>query len=326
MRHWGFFLGSCVAILACTIPVHAQMLGADPLTVGIFPQYPAPYETVTITPQSTLVDLATAVVTISANGTVLSKGSGSQGAAFQVGAGGAVDTIVVSIESLQGKYQKTVVIRPASVALVMEPMSTTHPFYAGANLIASEGRLRFIALPELRNAKGLLAPETLIYTWKVGNQLLTAQSGIGHSVLSATAPIRYRDTDVSLTVSAPDGSVAAHTAITVAPVDPLMVIYHSSPLAGPNFDMAIGTSFSMNGGEDAFRAVPYFFSGETAFTWSVNGEVSGSDPIITVRTTGDTPGTAALSAQASQNGSYQSGQAALAVHFGQTNGTNFFGL
>lgn len=321
----GFF--AALAFLTFVPHTHAQALGAEPLTISISPQNPQPYQSVTVTPQSTLFDLNASTVTISLNGTVLQKGSGSQPVSFVTGPVGETDTITVSASSPAGNYEKTVVVRPASVALVLEPVSTTHPFYGGGALIASEGRVRLIAIPEFRDAKGPLASAGLVYTWKAGDRIMLDQSGIGRSILTALAPIRYRDTDVSVTVSTPDDSIIGQASVTLSATDPLLTIYRDDPLSGPDFDTALTGNFTMGGNEEAFRAVPYFFSGTQALAWSVNGAVSGSDPVITVRTTGDSAGTANLSVTASESNALQSADAALPVHFGGTkNSTSIFGL
>jgi hypothetical protein len=309
---------------------HAQTqgLGAAPLTVTVSPQYPQPYDAVTVTPTSGLIDLNASTVTISVNGKTISTGSGSRPATFIAGPAGETDTVEVTAVGSDGTtYTQTAVVTPASVALIIESLSTTHPFYEGAALIASEGRARLVVLPELRGAKGLIPAANLVYTWKNGNQILVNQSGIGRSTLSVISPIRYRDTTISVTVSSQDGSVTGAASVPLSPVDPSIIIYSDDPLSGPNFDSAVGTDFTMQGAEAAFRAVPYFFSGGQSLTWSVNGEKSGSDPVITVRTTGDTSGTASLSVAAADSDVLSSAQNSVLVHFNSSSqSTNIFGI
>lgn len=313
-------------IAAAPLGAFAQF-GAEPITVRISPQYPQPFEAITITPQSTLLDLAASTVTISVNGTVIQKSSGGKSATYTMGAAGTTATIVVTVTGPAETHKKTVVLQPAGVALVVEPISTTHPFYSGASLVASEGRLRLIAMPEFRNNSGVIPPQTLTYTWKAGDRLLTEQSGVGRSVITAVAPIRYRDTTVTLTVSTPDNSVVGKASVTISPVDPLMLVYRNSALAGPLFDSAIPSIFTMEEGEESFRAVPYFFPQTPPLTWRVNGEYAGAEPVVTVRTTGDTAGSATLSVQGSEQSSFQSAERTFKVQFeGATDRTSFFGL
>lgn len=313
-------------ILSFALGAHAQMLGAEPLTISVSPEYPQPYQTITITPSSNLLDLVASTVTISVNDKVIGKGSG-QSVTYQVGPAGEVDTIAVSAVTPSGTYTKKIVVHPAGVALVMEANSTTHPFYEGGAQVASEGRLRVIAMPDFRTTGGkAIDPTTLSYAWKSGDQLLQNASGIGKSVLIADAPIRYRDTTVSVTVSTIDGSVAAQAAINVSPVDPYLIIYRNGPLLGPDFGTAESGTYAMTGDEDTFRAVPYFFPATPTFVWSVDGKQNGTEPVITVRTTGSSAGTSVISVEASQSGSYQSASASFSVNYGQSALPNIFGL
>ncbi len=309
--------------------VHAQSLGAAALTITVDPAYPQPYSTITITPQSTLVDLSASVITISVNGKAIWKGSGTGGTAYQVGGSGETDTITVTAVSGGNTYEASITVHPSSVALVMEPLSSTHPFYEGGALIAPEGRMRFVALTDVRGSRGAINPSQLVYTWKTGNQILQDASGIGRSTLIALAPLLYRDTDLSVTVSTQSGVGMGQASLAISPTEPSVVLYHDGPLLGPNFDSALGSDYTMSGTEDAFRAVPYFFGSIPALAWSVNGVENGSDPVVTVRTTGTGAGTSALSVTANSVGSdtLSGASSEVNIHYGaRAESTNIFGL
>jgi hypothetical protein len=307
---------------------HAQTLGADPLTVDITPANPAPYQAITITPHSTLTDLSASTVTVTVNGTVVSKGSGGAGVSATVGGPGTATNIVVSVEGAGGNYSKSITLRPESVALIEEPDSTTHPFYGGGALIAPQGRVRLIAMPDFVSASGAkLSGDALVYNWKLGDQILEGSSGIGKSVLLVSAPVQYRDADIALTVSSQDGSLVGSASITLTPLSPMLLIYRNEPLLGPLFDEIAANPYTMEGDEDSFRAVPYFFAEAPSITWDVNGSNNGTEPVVTVRTTGASAGTAVLSATANQTGTYQTAQDSRTIHYGaSTSGGGIFGL
>lgn len=313
---------------AFALPANAQIsgMGADPLTLDLSPTYPAPYQTVSITPSSTSFDIAGATISVTVNGAAFYKGSGGANISVPVGGPGSTTTIVISVTSGGQTTKKTLVIHPADVALVVEPISTTHSFYKGIGLVAPEGRVRLIAIPDLRSSSGkALDPSTLQYTWKLGDQVLANESGIGKSVLNAAASARYRDSDVSVTVASPDGSIVAQSTATISPVDPLTLIYQEDPLLGPLFDTALNGSVTMVDAEDSYRGVPYYFSGTPALSWTVNGTVSGSDKDITVRSTGNGTGSAVIGFTASENAASQTANSTLSVNFGQKS-AGFFGL
>lgn len=318
-----------MALSAFFLPqmTHAQFGGVEALEFSITPEYPRPYQTVTVRPSSTLIDLSASEVVISANGTVVSRGSGGAPANVTLGGPGSVTTIRVSATTGGKTYSKELRVRPADVALIVEPQTTSHPFYKGGVGVASEGQLRLIAIPDIRTAAGVrVDPATLVYTWRLGDRILTAQSGIGKSYLSATAPVRYRDTLVTLTVATADSSVVAQTQTLVAPIDPLVRVYRNDPLLGPLFDTALSGTVLMSEDEQTFRAVPYHFTSGPAITWLVNSAESGSDNDITLRATGS-GGTANLVAKVKQAATFALAETRLSIKFGaERGGLGIFGL
>jgi len=165
-----------------------------------------------------------------------------------------------------------------------------------------------------------------VYTWKLGDQVLQAQSGIGKSSLTATAPVRYRDTAITLTVASVDSAYVAQATTVVAPIDPLVRIYRNDPLLGPLFENALAGTFLMDREEETYRAVPYFFASLPAITWSVNGAASGGEKDITLRSTGSGSGSANLTASAKQPTTFQSADSRLNITFGKEGGLGLFGL
>ena len=311
--------------LACAILLAPQGVTAqistdiEPIDIHLTPRYPKPYETVTVTPGSTIVDLSASTVTISADGKILQKGTGTQGAAIQVGAAGETTTVTVTVSWPDGRqYSKQLTIRPGGVSLVVEPVSTTHPFYKGLSLVAPESRVRLIAIPDLRtSAKNQIDPATLIYTWRFGDRVLESSSGIGRSVLVATAPLRYRDADIVLTVTSPDQNQVAEASVTISPVAPLVRMYAFDPLRGPDYDNAIDTSFMLIATEASFRAVPYFFAANPTLEWSVGGTAQGAQKDITVRSTGSGQGSATLEIRAKLVGALQVASNRTLLRFGE---------
>ncbi len=305
---------------------HAQLGTTDPLTVTINPDYPRPFQIVTVTPESTLIDLAASTVTFSVNGRVVQRGSGSESASVAVGGPGSVTTVTVTAVNNGNTYTESISIRPADVALVLEPTSTNHPFYEGGSLVGSEGRLRIVAVPDLRTSAGTpISSSNLVYTWKNGEQVLQSSSGIGKNVLSATAPVRYRDTVITVTVSSKDSSVVGQGAVRIAARDPIVRIYENDPLLGPRFENALPERVTLTDSEVTYRAVPYYFSSTPALTWSLNGSASQTGPDITVRPAGNGKGTAVLNVSGSSGSLGQSASRGLSVTFG-SRATSIFGL
>jgi ribosomal protein L31 len=316
-----------VSALTSVHIAHAQVASTDPIDLDVEPQYPAPYQTITITPSSGQFDMTSTQISVTVNGQAYYKGSGQAPISLQLGGPGSTSKIVVNATNAGLTYTKSISITPESVALVVEPISSTHPFYAGEGLVPSEGRVRLVAIPDLRTSSGKqLDPTTLTYTWKLGDQILQSDSGIGQSVLNATAPERYQDADVSVTVASPDGSLLAEADTTISPVDPIVRIYENDPLMGPLYDNALSDTFTMTDTEDTYRGVAYYFSDAPTLTWTVNGTGSGSEPDITVRSSGNGTGSAVLSFEADDNATQETANSTLSVNFGQASSGGLFGL
>lgn len=305
---------------------HAQISSTDPLTLELDPQYPTPYQIVTVTPQSSMIDLSASTLTFKVNGKVVQQGSGGEGASIAVGGPGSVTTVTVTAVNNGNTYTQSLTIRPADVALVVEPTSTTHPFYEGASLVGSEGNVRIIAMPDFRTSAGVpISASNLVYTWKNGDQVLQSNSGIGKSVLAASAPVRYRNTVVTVTVSTQDSSIVGQASVLINPGDPVIRVYENDPLLGPRYETALSNGTNLSGSEATYRAVPYYFTSFPSLTWQMNGTPSQTGQDITVRPAGSGKGTAVLGVSASSGSLGQSANTSLSISFGQQS-SGLFGL
>lgn len=300
--------------------------GTNPLTLTLTPRSPRPYETVAVKVGSTVIDLAASRVTVYQDGTVIEEGSGALTAEARMGGPGS-RTVIRAVAEVNGaSYEATATISPSDVALIVEPASSVHPFYAGAALVAPEARVRVIALADFRDGVGNRIPaESLSYSWKVGEKALQAESGLGRSVLSASAPKQYRDAVVSVTVSTADKSRTAEQTVSIVPASPLVRIYRNDPLLGILYDAALSRDETLDGTEETFRAVPYYFGSAPALSWTVNGAASGTDEDVTVRVTGSGAGSANLAISAKEADAFQAASESVTLRFG-TPRTGIFGF
>ncbi len=286
------------------------------LSITISPTYPRPFEEILITPESSGIDLSRFEVTILVDGEEVYKGEGPKSRYALLKEAGKPTTIVVRAENASGeKYEESLTIIPASIALLVESGVPAYPFYPGANLIPSESMVRIIALPEFKNQNGsLINPNTLIYTWKEGERLLAAHSGRGKQAITIEGPVRYRSSTISVIASTPDEKVVARGVVRLVPGEPLVNIYESDPLLGVLFNRALEREVNIEDDERTFRAIPFNMGGNAQVAWSVNREQGAQSKDITVRPDGR--GRAVLEAFVEEEGTIlQRASTALTVLF-----------
>lgn len=272
--------------------------GFETISLLVSPTYPKPYEQVTVSVSSGNVNITGSSITFYANNTIV--GEGERSATFTVGGPGQRMLVRAVIASPSGTYERQISFYPSEVSLVTEAFTTTHPFYDGGALPTATSRVRLVALPDIRTSSGArVGSDSLVYTWKLGEKLLEAQSGIGRSVFVASAPERYRDAVVSVTVTTQDKTRVAYAQTTVSPVEPIVRVYQADPLLGPAFFKALSGTFSLMGTESTFKVVPYFFKEQPRLSWTINNTVSGERDELTVRSTGGA-GSALISATAEE--------------------------
>lgn len=298
--------------------------GTEPLTISISPESPRPYDEITITPRSTLLNLPASTITISVNGVVIEEGSGGRSVSYKLGGAGKETVITITAVSDGETYVKEKRFIPADVALVVEPVTDTPPFYTGAALVAPEGRVRIIAMADLRSKTGQrVSPENLSYTWKLGERTLTEHSGIGRSVLLANAAPRYRDARISVIVSTTDNAIRGTANTTISAQSPELLIYRDDPLLGPDFAHALSGTWLMKSEEETFRAGTFHFASEPIISWKLNGSAAQGGSILTVRAPEEGRGTARIEASATHL--EESAESALTLDFG-TASRGLFGI
>ena len=297
----------------------------DQLTLDISPKNPRPYATVTVTPQSSLINLANSTMTLSVDGTRVYSGP-TQSVSVAMPGPGRSTTVVARVTSLGQTSSASMKLTPTDVSIVIEPFSTTPALYKGKPMPAQSGRVRLVAVADLRSSPtARLDPDTLSYTWSIDGTRLINSSGIGKHSVILPSPLPYRSQTVSVTVVSPGGSLTGSDSLSLSSSPATLRLYIHDPLQGTLFDHALNTSQDLAGTETTFVAVPYSFTnanGSPTIQWFVNDELSETGPAITLRTEGAGSGTAALTATVTSG--LEALSQNLSLSFGQS--TNFFGL
>jgi hypothetical protein len=289
MRYGVIYIVAFFCILLGAPLAKAQTIdpfgGIEPLQVTLSPEFPQPHTTFTVTPESTLIDLTNAKITVTLNGKVIAEVTGKKPIRITAGAPGEPLLITLTAVIDGQSYVKRLPLYLEDAVVIVEPQSTIPPFYRGAALLPAQTRSRIVVIPNFQTASGRIPTKDLSYQWSVGVRQLQEFSGIGRSVLIIEGPLPYRDAGISVIITSQDKRYIAYAEVSLQTIDSTLRVYRTDPLLGPLFVPALKDRFTMKGLEQSFIAVPYFFKEGPTLTWRVNGSTSGGDT-ITVRAVG----------------------------------------
>ncbi|PIR83201.1 hypothetical protein COU19_01660 [Candidatus Kaiserbacteria bacterium CG10_big_fil_rev_8_21_14_0_10_56_12] len=324
-----FFL-SILGLLVLPLAASAQSLGdVGTFSITASPQYPRPFEQVTITPLSGQLDITNATMTVTVNKKQTYKGNAAP-VGVPVGAVGTLTTVTVTLTSNGTSSTRSLSFRPQDLSLIVEPLASTPVLYPGKPAVPLGGSVRIVAVADLRSTSGkALDPSQLSYNWTVDEARLSVDSGIGRDTILVASPAQYRSRTVSLIVTSQDGSAVSGNSLTLTDESPVVRVYERDPLLGILFDRAIVNTFSIPSAEKTLFVAPYALpSNGTSprLQWFLNGSAAQTGPVITLRPTGTGGGSASLSIVASV-GDSATATANLSLTFGAPKGgLGIFGL
>lgn len=303
------------------LPIHTLARGTNNhLSVVISPQYPTPYQQFSLSIKSASLNILNSSFSVYVNGVYKTRGVGTKTIKLTAtGPGTYMNTVaVVSINGT--KYSKSIIIRPAGVALVVEPLATAPLLYKGEPTIPSAGNIRIVAIPNFRTANGIqIQPSKLSYVWQIGNQTLGTSSGIGKSVIVIPAPLPYRNETLSVTVQTQDNIRAASASVDIAPQTPIVRIYKDDPLLGVIYNHSISGTQTIKSTEASFTVKPFGFSissGLPVLNWYLNGNKVQTGSTITLRPQGSGQGKSSLSVTAVKKATYENASKEVSLKFG----------
>lgn len=262
---------------------------SNELGVDIVPQYPNPYQKVSVSLSLYTEDLNSADISWYKNGKLDGQGKGKTTYTFATGAAGDETKIEARIKLLSGiSFSKSFNINPAGVDLVWEANSYVPPFYKGKALHPRQGSLKIVATPNfVKNGKRISAGN-LIYKWSNGVNVYQSQSGYGKNVVTIDGSLLGKEEQIEILVTDPVNNLVAHGLLNISPVDPEIVFYENSPYYGHLFDTAVNEKLDLKSAETQIMAAPYFFSNEEdgllTYKWRLNNtsisSLSGSRTAI----------------------------------------------
>ncbi|OHA26168.1 MAG: hypothetical protein A3C06_03525 [Candidatus Taylorbacteria bacterium RIFCSPHIGHO2_02_FULL_46_13] len=273
-----------------------------PLFLVLTPENPKPDSNVTVEVLTADTDLRKATIGWLEDDQLSESGVGKTTHALHVGKAGSAVTVGVVVQTPDGSvYEESITIRPATLDLIWEALSTVPPFYKGKALYTQLDPIKITAMPEFVDSEGQrISARDINFTWSMGSQVLGDFSGFGRNTLNVNGPVLRPPLTISATAISRSGLESAEGVVEIEPVDPLALVYENNPLYGILFNRVIATSFALVGNEATIEAFPYFF-GETSRTkltyeWSINGKVSEGfrSSYLTVRNVAGQAGSASV--------------------------------
>lgn len=321
---------SFLALLSFGAPAVLLAQGAGvgtELVMAILPEHPRPGEAVTVSVESYNIDLNRADVRWFVNDTPVKSGVGAKRINAVAGRAGELTSIRVTAIGENGSiYSASIAFRPAEVNLLWQAQSYTPPFYKGKALMPYQGTVLVAAIPSFTRGTSVMTPESLIYTWKEGDDVIGDSSGKGKNLFVFRGSIPMRTKTISVLVESPDRTMSAEASIDVTPVAPRLLFYEEHPLYGLLLSKALMNTFFLAGDETRISAVPYYFetdvrkSAKLVYSWEANyGPVpSETGPAVTLRRTSDSAGQTEMFLEAhssDENNTFQAAEQKLTITF-----------
>ena len=268
---------------------------------------PEPGQMITITARSYSADISASNITWTADGKMVKKGLGEN--VLEIAApplGKTLSIKVTAITSNGVNLNRSLNIKSGSVDLIVENNGYVPPFFKGKLPVSYQNTVKIIAIPHLADSSGKeYDPQTLVYKWKKGSQVIENQSGYGAQSITLVGELVPRNYTVTVIVSTRDGSAQTSGAATVSFGSPSVAFYVDDPLYGPLFHKTINDIVRIGTErETGVLAVPFGFNkpekglGNLVLAWLINGyeypDLASNQSVI-LRTPDNTQGSSDIS-------------------------------
>lgn len=277
----GILLTGTYGFFGITQKTQAQYeVTEDDITVLSDPEIPPPLQNVTLTLSSYATDINSAFIIWKVGGKTQLSGTGEKKFQITTGETGSTTVIDITIRPVTGELiQKQFIIRPADIDILWEGAdSYIPPFYRGRALPTSEGLIRVLAIPQVKDGALQTDVNNFVFRWKRDDKVV--QSGSGYGKNSLLLRQSYLNKKESLDVSATGiGTGVVTQKIFDVPIfKPKILFYEKDPLLGIKYNRTLDSSFEVASGEKTIVAEPYFFgpssalSPELDYAWTINGQ------------------------------------------------------
>lgn len=260
-------------LILFTLLVTSPLYAASPSSLGVTvtPENPAPGENVTISVNSYLNNLDSALITWTVNGATVLSGVGKKSYPFNAPAAGSQSTVRVRVALPEGPVETSVLIKPNNMVLLWEATdSYVPPFYKGKALPTADSEIKIVAMPEVKG----VSPKNMVYAWKKDYTADQEASGYSKNYYVYTNDYLENANNISVVASTTDGA-SSESDISVGVVNPRIVFYKQDNNLGIAWENALADGHRVEG-EEVLVAIPYYISPNTlshpslVWNWSIN--------------------------------------------------------
>jgi hypothetical protein len=186
------FFGGMYGFFAIPQKIQAQYeIAEEDITILSDPEVPPPLQNVTLTLSSYATDINSAFVIWKVAGKTELSGTGAKKFQVTTGETGSTTVIDVTIRPVTGEIiQKQYVIRPADIDILWEGAdSYVPPFYKGRALPTSEGLIKVLAIPQVKDGALQTDVNNFVFKWKRDDKVIQSGSGYGKNSLIHTTKL-----------------------------------------------------------------------------------------------------------------------------------------
>jgi len=330
--------GSVISLSSTALGQSFQNLGGQTsnTVIRVTPPQPKPNESVTVSIENYGLDLDRSDISWFLNGKLEKEAVGAKTFDLKTGNPGSVSNVLILIKTPDGQsFQQVINIRPAALDIVWEAQSYTPPFYRGKAMYPYQGKVKFVALPNIVDEKGaVLNPKNLVYTWKIDGSVVGSVSGYGRNFMYLNGSVPINPSTVSVEATSLDKNYTAGGSVTVAPQSPFILFYEDSPIFGIRYNKTLGSNLSLENQEIKIAAIPYFNGVQTRegqgliYEWRLNNSIVTSGPgnsSLSFKQGSGQSGTSQISLQVTNPAKiFQFAVNSMSIAFGQKPSVNFF--
>lgn len=240
------------------------------------PETPKAGDTIHLKAESPLFDLAKSSLTWRIDGQVVAQGTGISETDYTVSSSATSIEVSLSVDDpAWGSASSVLTITPLELDIIFDAPTYVPPFYRGRALPSGGGNIRLQAIARFPGSRGPLSENTITYTWRRNNRILTSASGLGKSSITVEAPTPGDTDTFSVRASANDDTLSATASVTIPSSEPVLMLYEDQPLFGILFHSAIPKEIPARG-DITVAAIPYFATSQRLddpslkYAWRIN--------------------------------------------------------